>query len=191
MQPPSFELEINREEVDELRKRLEVLPNKTPENQQVLLEFFDHVEGQQQQQADKEAPAKRRKVFKFAKLTLQSGAKNALSGRMISQLTERLDEIEQWLLASEAEEDANEQEFGGHALLIEGANGTFCSGSDLVAVRASANQLQGLELAKVMQYNCLKLEQLPLISVAHLEGYALGGGAELALAADFRLMSRK
>lgn len=88
-------------------------------------------------------------------------------------------------------------------MLLLGDGGTFCSGSDLVGVRASVikegrNSTEltariatsvGLQLAQVMQYNLIRLQRLPMVSVALIEGYALGGGAELATGADLRLMS--
>lgn len=173
-----FELEsqIELEEVNEIRKKLVDLPNKTPENHKISLKFH---------QEPLKLTSNTNDHCYLAELTFESGAKNALSGRMLSQLTDRLLELEAWIKRWPLDEPV------ALALLINGANGTFSSGSDLCGVRASANQLSGLELSQLMQWNCSKLASLPLISVAHVEGYALGGGAELAMAADLRVMSRK
>lgn len=147
--------QANRQHIDTIRWRLQQLNCKTPEEQEVRLYKNDHT--------------------KLAIIELRSGAKNALSGRMISQLTEVLDELYNWP--------------EGRGVLICGHAGTFCSGSDLMSVRETASQEWGLDLAAVMQYNLRRLQLLPMISVALVEGYALGGGAELACAADMRLMT--
>lgn len=148
---------FRRDHIDNLRKKLENIESKTPQEQDIILEKDDQT--------------------KLAKICVRSGAKNALSGRMISRLTEVLDELHEWR--------------EGKGVLLHGFNGTFCSGSDLVSVRATANLEAGLEIAQIMQYNLMRLQQLPMISVAFVEGYALGGGAELATGADLRLMSSK
>ena len=191
MQPSwDFESQIEREEIDQIRRKLELYPCKTPELQRIGLRFYEH----EAAPTTSSARLARRQRFKFAELTIESGSKNALSGRMVSQLSERLDELERWLQLDDQEAQLAEEadsSFGGHALLVRGARGTFSSGSDLSGVRATASHLSGLELARLMQYNCARLERLPLISVAHLQGYAVGGGAELAMAADFRIISGK
>lgn len=143
------------EHINILRRKLEGLDCKTPDNQEISLELDEDT--------------------KIATIWIKSGARNALSGRMISKLSECMDKLELW-------------ERGKGVLLI-GHGGTFCSGSDLVAVRASADQQLGLALAQVMQSNMMRLQRLPMVSLALIEGYALGGGAELALATDLRLMT--
>lgn len=149
--------EINREHIDDIRWRLEKLQCKTPENQEVKLY--------------------KNEKTKLAVIEIKSGAKNALSGKMISQLTQVLDQLYEWPR--------------GRGVLICGHNGTFCSGSDLISVKETASEEYGFDLAAVMQYNFRRLQLLPMISVALIEGYALGGGAELASAADIRLMEGK
>lgn len=148
---------FRREHIDNLRRRLELIASKTPDEQDITLEKDEQT--------------------KLAKICVRSGAKNALSGKMISKLTEVLDELAEWR--------------AGKGVLLHGFNGTFCSGSDLVSVRATANSEAGLEIAQIMQYNLMRLQQLPMVSVALIEGYALGGGAELATGADLRLMTSK
>lgn len=101
--------------------------------------------------------------------------KNALTGKMIAQLTDVLDELHRWPQ--------------GRIVIIRGRKHAFCSGFDLVSARASGNHTYGSYLAQVMQYNLKRLQELPMLSIAYIEGYALGGGAELALGADIRLVT--
>ncbi|XP_052475434.1 ethylmalonyl-CoA decarboxylase isoform X2 [Carassius gibelio] len=107
-----------------------------------------------------------------ALLTLNNPARrNALSGSMMLDLEQRLCELETWT--------------EGRAVIVQGAAGTFCSGSDLSAVRAIANPHDGMKMLSCGDVS----GRLPLISVALVEGRALGGGAELTTACDFRLMT--
>lgn len=149
--------QAHRLHIDKIRARLEQLNCKTPGEQEVRLYKNEET--------------------KLAIIEIRSGAKNALSGRMISKLTEVIDQLYDWPQ--------------GRGVLICGYASTFCSGSDLIGVRETASLQWGLDLAAVMQYNMRRLQLLPMISVALVEGYALGGGAELACAADMRLFTGK
>ncbi|XP_034553749.1 ethylmalonyl-CoA decarboxylase [Notolabrus celidotus] len=100
---------------------------------------------------------------------------NAFSGSMMVDLEERVSQLESWT--------------DGKGLIVQGAAGTFCSGSDLNAVRAISNPQDGMKMCMFMQNTLTRLLRLPLISVALVEGRALGGGAELLTACDFRLVA--
>ena len=73
------------------------------------------------------------------------------------------------------------------ALIIIGA-GTkaFCAGADIKELRNRdlAAQKRGAELGQAV---FAKLDALPIASVAVINGFAFGGGLELALASTFRL----
>lgn len=103
--------------------------------------------------------------------------KNALSGTMMFELAERIIDLENW----------NE----GKGLIVYGAEGTFCSGADLNAVKAISNPKDGLMMCMFMQNTLTRLQRLPLISVALVQGKAIGGGSELCTACDFRLMTEE
>ncbi|XP_004846012.1 ethylmalonyl-CoA decarboxylase isoform X1 [Heterocephalus glaber] len=109
-------------------------------------------------------------------LTLNNPSKmNAFSGTMMLQLLEKVIELENWT--------------EGKGLIVRGAKNTFSSGSDLNAVKALATGEVGMALCMFMQSTLTRLARLPLISVALVQGRALGGGAEFTTACDFRLMT--
>ncbi|XP_062428559.1 ethylmalonyl-CoA decarboxylase [Rhea pennata] len=100
---------------------------------------------------------------------------NAFTGTMMLELQERVTELESWK--------------NGKGLIICGAGNTFCSGSDLNAVKGMSTSEDGMNMCMFMQNTLTRLMRLPLISVALVQGKALGGGAELTTACDFRLMT--
>ncbi|XP_007944798.2 ethylmalonyl-CoA decarboxylase [Orycteropus afer afer] len=109
-------------------------------------------------------------------LTLNNPSKmNAFSGVMMLQLLEKVIELENWT--------------EGIGLIVRGANSTFSSGSDLNAVKALGTPEDGVALCMFMQNTLTRLMRLPLVSVALVQGRALGGGAEVTTACDFRLMT--
>ena len=81
--------------------------------------------------------------------------------------------------------------FDGNFLLVRGAGGTFCAGADLNVVQKMSSPAQGAEMCQYMTHTLNRMLRLPLVSVACIEGYALGGGAELATACDYRIMDAK
>uniref|UniRef100_A0A4X2M222 Ethylmalonyl-CoA decarboxylase n=1 Tax=Vombatus ursinus TaxID=29139 RepID=A0A4X2M222_VOMUR len=96
-------------------------------------------------------------------------------GVMMLQLLERVIELENWK--------------EGKGLIVCGAKNTFCSGSDLNAVKGLGTSQDGVELCMFMQNTLTRFMRLPLISVALIQGRAMGGGAELTTACNFRLMT--
>lgn len=75
------------------------------------------------------------------------------------------------------------------ALLITGAGDkAFCAGADIKELRNRrlVEQKRGAELGQAV---FAKLDKMPVASVALVNGYAFGGGSELALASTFRLAS--
>jgi enoyl-CoA hydratase len=113
------------------------------------------------------------RVEEFALIRInRPDALNALSFSLIQELSTRIDEA--------GESDAR-------ALLITGAGEkAFCAGADIgeLANRPLMEKKRGAERGQAV---FAKLERLPMPSVAIINGYAFGGGLELALACTFRL----
>lgn len=112
----------------------------------------------------------------FAVLTLnRPEALNALSFKIIADIGRAIDQV--------AKSKAR-------ALIITGA-GTkaFCAGADIKELRHRdlSAQKRGAELGQAV---FSKLDTLPVASVAVINGYAFGGGLELALACTFRLATK-
>ena len=116
------------------------------------------------------------RVEEFALITLnRPDALNALSMSLIGDLSRCFDEV--------AKSDAR-------ALIITGAGPkAFCAGADIKELqgRGLMAQKRGGELG---QATFAKLDTFPIPSVAVINGYAFGGGMELALACTFRLATK-
>lgn len=69
-------------------------------------------------------------------------------------------------------------------LILSGANGVFASGADIAQLR---ERRRDDALAGINSTLFDRISKLPMPVIAALDGYALGGGAELAYAADFRI----
>lgn len=109
----------------------------------------------------------------LAVLTLMRPPVNALSPEYVSELEK--------ILATLAEDSEIRV-----LLLASGVKGFFAAGADLVHLQEMRKD--AYQLARCYQQVFSRLEALPFPTVAALSGHALGGGLELALACDFRLM---
>jgi methylglutaconyl-CoA hydratase len=72
-------------------------------------------------------------------------------------------------------------------LVITGAGKAFCAGMDLKAVLADETGRQAHGLLSSLAEFCLKLRSLPVVSIAAVNGAAIGGGCGLSTVCDFSI----
>jgi len=102
-------------------------------------------------------------------------ALNALNKEAVQEISARLDE---------AEEDETIK-----VIAITGAEDrSFCVGLDLKSVRG-ISAVEGMNLSLLGQKLTKKIEDLKKPVIAAINGYALGGGLELAMSCDLRVAS--
>jgi ethylmalonyl-CoA/methylmalonyl-CoA decarboxylase len=113
---------------------------------------------------------------KKALLTLARPEKrNAVSASMMLDLERCVVALEGW---------------SGSVLILRGAGGHFCAGADLNLLNGPLSSQSGGEgMCKWMTDLLNRIYLAPFVSIAVVEGAAMGGGAELAIATDFRLMA--
>lgn len=111
--------------------------------------------------------------------TLCRSPVNAVNDEWVARLNEILDKVERDERVS--------------VLWIRSSERVFCAGADLEFMRARLLTEDGrermIEFTRRMQEAYARLERLDLVSVAEIGGAALGGGFELALACDLRLVA--
>jgi len=113
-----------------------------------------------------------------ALLTLDAPERrNTLSPEMVDDIIAALDDVEQ-------------EQSGVSAVVVSGAPPAFCAGADLSALR----DLEGGSTSETGLRNIyeafLRFARSPLLTVAAVNGAAVGAGMNLALACDLRIVAR-
>jgi enoyl-CoA hydratase len=100
-------------------------------------------------------------------------ARNALALQTMAELDEALDIV---------------RRERARVLVIRGAGDkAFCAGGDIKELEQMRSESDAAEMAHRMRATLDRIPQLAIPVIAGLNGDALGGGAELALACDFRI----
>ena len=101
-------------------------------------------------------------------------ALNALNDQVISQLGETLDNLDLNTL---------------RCLIVTGSGAkAFVAGAD-IGQMSGLTKAEGEAFGKLGNDTFRKLETLPIPTIAAVNGFALGGGCELAMSCDIRLAS--
>jgi enoyl-CoA hydratase len=110
----------------------------------------------------------------IATIRLDRPKVNALNRQVSAEIGAAVDELR--------------QDESTRAVIVYGGEKVFAAGADI-------KEMNELDPVAIYRYISLfqdvfsRLEQLPQITIAAINGYALGGGCELALACDFRICS--
>lgn len=75
-------------------------------------------------------------------------------------------------------------------LIMGGGEKSFVAGAD-IAEMSNLDPLEGVEFSRLGQNVFRMITELPYPTIAVIQGFALGGGCELALACDIRIASEK
>ncbi len=76
-------------------------------------------------------------------------------------------------------------------LVIQGAGDTFCAGDDITEMPAWGDADQVMSRARLYQQMANSLEELDKITIAAVDGFAVGGGLEITMACDFVIATRR
>lgn len=112
-------------------------------------------------------------------VTLNHGPVNAINEEWIEHFNRVLDEVEAHHNVS--------------VLHLRSTLKTFCAGADLGLMRQLLGTPEGrdamIDVIRKIQKVFLRLETLTAVTIAEIGGAALGGGLELALACDLRVVA--
>ncbi len=108
-----------------------------------------------------------------ATVRLDNGKMNPISNQVTAELAEVVGELE------------GRDDLG--AVVLWGGPNIFAAGADIKEFPQIADKAEAVEFSMSLNRVLLRFEALPQITIAAVNGYALGGGTELAMTPEFRL----
>ena len=76
-------------------------------------------------------------------------------------------------------------------LVVQGAGETFCAGDDITEMHTWGDANGVMRRARLYQTMANALEELDKVTVAAVDGFALGGGLEITMACDFVVATQR
>ncbi|PZS25199.1 MAG: crotonase [Pseudonocardiales bacterium] len=108
----------------------------------------------------------------IARVTLdRPQARNALSMQLSDELTHALERVRDSVTV--------------RVLMIRGAGGTFCAGDDITEMHKWGTANAVMRRVHGYQHMANVLEELDKVTIAVVDGFAVGGGLEITMACDF------
>ena len=107
----------------------------------------------------------------------RTAARNALTWEMYDALVEACD-------TAEASAEVR-------VLIIRGTGGAFAAGTDISQFRDFDDGDDGVRYERRLDAVIDRLERLPIVTIAEIDGAAAGGGCALAMACDIRICSER
>lgn len=97
-----------------------------------------------------------------------------------------------WDLVNELESAVDElsEDDNVRVIIITGTGKAFVAGADISAM-SKMNSIEAREFARTGQRLTYGIENMEKVTIAAINGYAFGGGCELAMACDLRIASDK
>jgi enoyl-CoA hydratase/carnithine racemase len=87
--------------------------------------------------------------------------------------------------------DAAEADAAIRVLIIRGSGGAFAAGTDISQFRDFASGKDGIEYERRLDAVIDRIERLPIVTIAEVDGPAVGGGCAIAMACDLRICSER
>ena len=113
-----------------------------------------------------------------ARITLNRPEKrNALSIALSNELIRAIDRVQESTTVK--------------VLVIDGAGETFCAGDDITEMFEWGDANAVMRRARLYQTMANALEELDKITIAAIDGFAVGGGLEITMACDFAVATSR